>query len=72
MLLSHLSFIKLGKEYFYFKLDWVLYGLHMVYVILTVLMNIGFIKLYMCNYDYIFNSEVVLILYVVDRVIFEK
>lgn len=64
-----------NKPFLYCKLDRALYGLHqsgrMWYFELNkVLLEIGFIKLEACNCVYIFNSEVVLILYVDDIVIF--
>lgn len=71
------GFIVNGKENLYCKLDKALYGLHQsgrvwYYEIHRVLSELGFKKLQSCNCVYTLNSEVVLLLYVDDMVIFGK
>lgn len=66
-----------GKNHLFCKLDRALYGLHQsgrvwFFEINKILLKIGFVKLEACNCVYVFNSEVVLLLYVDDIVIFGK
>ena len=66
-----------GKENLVCRLDKALYGLHqsgrMWYFELNkTLISIGFRKLEWCNCVYIFNQEIVLLLYVDDMVLFGK
>lgn len=71
------GFIQKGKETLFCKLDKALYGLKQAgrmwfYEIHKTLINIGFRKFESCNCVYIFNNEVVLLLYVDDIVVFGK
>lgn len=71
------GFLEPGHERKFCKLDKALYGLHQsgrqwFFEIHQVLLDIGFKKFEWCNCAYIFNSDIVLILYVDDFVIFGK
>lgn len=66
-----------GKEDRYCKLDKALYGLHQsgrqwFFEIHSVFLEIGFTKFEWCNCAYIYKSDIILILYVDDFVIFGK
>lgn len=66
-----------GKENLYCKLNKALYGLHQsgrvwFFEIDKVLTKIGFIKFECCNCVYTFKSNVILLLYVDDMVLFGK
>lgn len=71
------GFIIPGRAHLFCKLDRALYGLHQsgrewFYEIHQVLLKIGFRKFDACNCVYIFNSNIVLLLYVDDIVIFGR
>lgn len=71
------GFVESGKENLFCKLNRAIYGLHQsgrmwFYEINRVLLEIGFVKIEWCNCVYIFGSELVLLLYVDDIVVFGK
>jgi hypothetical protein len=72
-----LGFIEKGKENLFCKLNKAIYGLHQsgrvwFFEIDKVLNEIGFIKFEWCNCVYMFESNVILLLYVDDIVLFAK
>lgn len=71
------GFCTKGKENLFCRLDKALYGLHQsgrmwFYELNKVLLNIGFIKLDNCNCVYTLKSNIVLVVYVDDIVVFGK
>lgn len=71
------GFVEPGKENLFCKLNKAIYGLHQsgrmwFYEINRVLLEIGFVKIEWCNCGYVFGSELVLLLYVDDIVVFGK
>lgn len=71
------GFVEPGKEGLFCKLDKAIYGLHQsgrvwFYEINRVLLEIGFVKLEWCNCVYSLGSDLVLLLYVDDIVLFGK
>ena len=71
------GFIAKGKENYTCKLNKALYGLHQsgriwYFEINSILTDLGFEKFEWCNCVYNFRSNILLLLYVDDSVIFEK
>lgn len=71
------GFIIKSKENYVYKLKRALYGLHQsgrvwYFEINKVLTNLGFVKFEWCNCVYIFESYVILLLYVDDIVLFGR
>lgn len=71
------GFVEKGKENYVCKLNKALYGLHQsgrewYFELNKILLAIGFVKFEWCNCVYVFGSDVVLLLYVDDIVIFGK
>lgn len=72
-----LGYVKKGEEHKICKLNRAIYGLHQsgrewFYEIHHFLLKIGFVKFQGCNCAYTFGTDVVLILYVDDFVIFGR
>lgn len=71
------GFVSKGRESLFCKLTKAIYGLHQsgrmwFFEIHKVLIQIGFNKFESCNCVYIFKSQIILILYVDDIVVFGK
>lgn len=71
------GFVDPAKEHFFCRLDKAIYGLHQsgrvwFFEIDRVLSEIGFVKFSHCNCVYTFKSEIILLLYVDDMVLFAR